>query len=126
MPVTSLHTATSHDYKPSNLAAVGRFLEALEKQTDEAGLVAKQIQILLVLYTAGETSQSNLMRVIGTKAKTTHSRHITKLSVGDKPLLRNGPGWVENYDDPVDRRTKLVRLTPRGRALLDRVIEATF
>lgn len=111
--------------KLETLATIGRFLEALEEGTDHASLGAQQIQLLIALYTYGEMSQQALMKHTGAQ-KTTHSRHIAKLSVGENPLTRNGPGWIESYEDVMDRRTKLVRLTPRGRAMLDRVTEATF
>ena len=106
-----------------NLTRMSRFLEVLTKETTGVTMTTEMVQILLELYSYKEMSQQSLMRTIGT-AKTTHSRHLAKLSVGENPLARNGPGWVESYEDAVDRRTKLVRLTPRGRALIDRVTEA--
>lgn len=30
-----------------------------------------------------------------------------------------GPGFIENYPDPLDRRYKSVRLTPAGRAFIE-------
>jgi DNA-binding MarR family transcriptional regulator len=106
------------------LAYIGKFLEVLENATEHASLGAQQIQLLLALYTHGEMSQSQLMQVTGA-SKTTHSRNLAKLSIGED-RTKSGPGWIETYQDPMDRRSNMVRLTPKGRALLTTVANATF
>lgn len=50
----------------------------------------------------------------------TASRNVLLLSetfFRDKP----GHGLVESFDDPMDRRKKLIRLTPKGRAFLTKL-----
>ena len=107
------------------LAYIARFLDVLEEATGSTSMGAQQIQLLLALYTHGEMSQSRLMQVTRS-TKTTHSRNIAKLGIGEDPLVRDGPGWVESYEDLRDRRNKMVRLTPKGKALLTDVAKATF
>jgi DNA-binding MarR family transcriptional regulator len=53
-------------------------------------------------------------------SQSTASRNVLLLSetfVKDKP----GHGLVESFDDPMDRRKKMIRLTPKGRLFLDKV-----
>ena len=96
-----------------NVAAFGRFVEEIEQRLGDQ-LQTHQLRTLVHLYTYGETSQTALMKAIGVP-KTTHSRNIARLD-----------GFVENYTDDEDRRTKMVRLTRKGRSVLGQAAQAAF
>jgi DNA-binding MarR family transcriptional regulator len=102
------------------LGAVSAFLQALTKHTDLRTIEAQQIQLLLALYVHGTLNQIDLERYTGMK-KSSNSRNIARLGDGEHPAVEAGPGWVRAYEDPTNRRTKLVELTPLGRELLERV-----
>ena len=105
------------------LSASGAFIEALARATERPNIEAQQQLLLLALYGAPSgISQQDLPKYTGVQ-KSSNSRNIARLGDGERPLIERGPGWVESFEDPADRRNKLVRLTPRGRALLERVAE---
>ncbi|KQW02195.1 hypothetical protein ASC87_13265 [Rhizobacter sp. Root1221] len=96
------------------------FIEALTKHTGITDFESQQMRLLLSLYIHGELNQLDLERYTGVK-KSSNSRNIARLGDGEKPTIKRGPGWVESFEDPENRRTKLVRLTPTGRKLLEKV-----
>lgn len=53
-------------------------------------------------------------------AKSSVSRNVAALSHQHR-LGKPGHGLVEAYEDPEDRRNKLVRLTPKGKSLAAQV-----
>jgi len=81
----------------------------------------QQILLLLALHTYGEMTQQSLGTYTGVQ-RSSNSRNIAKLGIGEN-LGRPGLGLVESYEDPVDRRTKMVRLTPKGSALMRSAVE---
>lgn len=108
--------------KPNVVAIAQQFLEALARLSGDATMGVQQVLLLLALFTYGQLSQQQLEHHTGVK-RSSNSRNVAKLGPGEKPWLRQGPGWVESYEDPLDRRTKMVRLTPKGQALIRAVIE---
>jgi DNA-binding MarR family transcriptional regulator len=104
------------------IAAAGAFIQALQRATGKNTFESQQQLLLLSLYVHGEMAQNNLDRYTGVE-KSSISRNISRLGEGERPLIKRGPGWVESYEDPVDRRNKMVRLTQRGKALLDSVAQ---
>jgi DNA-binding MarR family transcriptional regulator len=102
------------------IAAAGAFIQALQKATGMKTFESQQQLLLLSLYVHGEMAQQNLDEFTGVE-KSSISRNIARLGDGERPLIKRGPGWVESFEDPADRRNKMVRLTPRGKALLDQV-----
>jgi DNA-binding MarR family transcriptional regulator len=107
----------------SNAATVTQqFLEALARVSGDNTMGCQQVLLLLALYQYGRLSQHDLERHTGVK-RSSNSRNIAKLGPGEQPWSKQGPGWVESYEDPMDRRTKMVRLTPQGVALIQAVIE---
>jgi DNA-binding MarR family transcriptional regulator len=102
------------------LGAASAFIESLAKHTGIKTLETQQQLLLLSLYIHGDLNQLDLERYTGMR-KSSNSRNIARLGEGEHPSVERGPGWVESYEDPENRRSKLVRLTPRGKALLEKV-----
>ena len=108
------------DVSPTRVLGAGAaFIEALAKHTGIPTLETQQQLLLLSLYVHGDLNQLDLERYTGMK-KSANSRNIARLGDGLHPTTERGPGWVESYEDPENRRTKLVRLTPLGKAVLER------
>lgn len=101
------------------LAAGAALIDALARHTGLRTLEAQQQLLLLSLYVHGTLNQIDLERYTGMK-KSSNSRNIARLGEGERPAVERGPGWVEAFEDPMNRRTKLVRLTPLGRNLLEK------
>lgn len=55
-----------------------------------------------------------------------NSRNISKLGRGELAWANDGPGWVESFEDPMNRRLKMVRLTPKGHVLIEEVWSRVF
>lgn len=105
----------------TTVSIVNDFIVALNKQTGDSTMPSQQITLLLSLYVHGDMNQGDIEKVTGVK-KSSNSRNIAKLGRGENAWANEGPGWVENYEDLHNRRLKLVRLTPKGRALVDACI----
>ena len=89
---------------------------------------AQQMLLLLALYVHGTLNQIDLPRYTGVE-KSANSRNVALLGEGQWVTNRTsgdkkhepGMGLVEAYDEPTNRRYKMVRLTPKGRAVLEQV-----
>lgn len=92
------------------------FLKALSAQTNDSTMPVQQVQLLLSLYLHGEVNQHALTDATGVQ-RSSNSRNIARLGAGESPD-KPGPGYVESFEDPHNRRTKIVRLTAAGRELL--------
>jgi DNA-binding MarR family transcriptional regulator len=101
------------------LGAALAFNDALARHTEMRTMEMQQVLVLLSLYVHGELNQQDLIRHAGTSPSSI-SRTIGKLGSGMTPLV-GGPGWVEAYPDPFNRRNQLVRLTTRGKHMLQAV-----
>ena len=109
--------------KPEQLAAyfslmeVGNLLQhAVEQQLrDEGGLSYIQFQILAVLGEAAEGRQ----RMTDVADRLVHSRSGLTYQVGQLA----DAGLVAKEASPDDERSVVVSLTPKGRELLDRVMD---
>jgi len=111
------------DLDVSALGLVGRLLRTAQLAESDlaAGLAPHGLQrgwldVLAALRRAGEPYQLNPGQLL----------HATMLSSGGmtKRLDRLAEaGLVERAPDPSDRRATLVRLTPSGKARIDRAIE---
>lgn len=110
--------------KTAPAAAAANFMSALCEATGDYTMPLQQVLLLLALFNHGELAQQELVKYTGV-ARSSNSRNIAKLGIGDSAWKANGPGWVESYEDPMDRRTKMVRLTPKGKALIRAVIESS-
>ena len=102
----------------STLSRVAAFAVAFQRSAHDPYMTMPQLNLLLQLYVHGEISQQELPKYT-LVAKSANSRNIAKLGDGERPTIERGPGWVESFEDPMDRRNKIVRLTSAGRKLLE-------
>lgn len=80
--------------------------------------------ILTFLYIArrGKVLQKDIELALGLSGAAA-SRNIsywTDMKFRDKP----GKGFVERYEDPMNRRFKVIQLTPEGKAFYQKLLEA--
>lgn len=103
--------------KPIHVVAkVSAFTEALATLSQDYTMGLQQFRLLLALYVHGTLNQSDLTPHTGV-AKSSNGRNIDRLGAGT--FRDPGLGLLESYEDPKDRRFKLVRLTPKGRAIIE-------
>lgn len=109
--------STSTNVKPTRVVAtVASFAEAFAESTGDPTMALQQLRLLLALYVHGTINQNDLPRHTGV-AKSSNGRNIDRMGTGS--MREAGLGLVESYVDPMDRRFKLVRLTPKGRAVIE-------
>lgn len=112
--------AKGHDFD-----SVNKFILALQELTKDNTIPSQQITLLLSLYVHGTTNQGDLEELTGVK-RSSNSRNISKLGIGEHPVENPGPGLLESFEDLGNRRLKLVRLTAKGQALLDECWNRSF
>lgn len=105
----------------STAAHIHNFILNLSNLTGDPTIPSQQILLLTALYVNGTMNQGDLEQVTGVR-RSSNSRNIAKLGLGEHPLRKPGPGYVESFEDPGNRRLKLVRLTKKGRDLMDRAL----
>ncbi|CAB4165072.1 MarR Transcriptional regulators [uncultured Caudovirales phage] len=93
-----------------------QLLEAFRSIDPE--IQANAIQLLLFIAAAGEDGamMKDLEKQTG-QPQATLSRNVamfTDMTRWHKP----GPGYVERFENPMNRREKIVRLTPKGRRFM--------
>jgi DNA-binding MarR family transcriptional regulator len=91
----------------------GRLLAAGDRITSRFGQTSARWQVLGAIPDEPRTV-ADIARVMG----------LTRQSVQRTADLLEEDGLVEYAENPAHRRAKLVRLTPRGRRLLDRIDDA--
>jgi DNA-binding MarR family transcriptional regulator len=82
--------------------------------------------MLTALYVHGTLNQTDLPKFTGVE-KSAVARNIARLGGGAwqaKPgsaakVERPGLGLIESYQEPTDRRFNMVRLSPKGRSVLE-------
>lgn len=99
-------------------AVTSSMIEALTSYLNEPAVGANQLNLLLQLRIHGEVYQQDLVKFAGVE-RSAVSRNVAKLGIGERPTLRPGPGLVEAFPDIENRRLHIVRLTPKGRAVVD-------
>lgn len=104
------------------LTVASKFIEALSELTDDNLMPMQQMVLLVQLRVHGQLNQQELSQFTGVE-KSSNSRNIAKLGAGERPHIEAGPGWLESFEDPANRRSKLVRLTPKGKAMLDEAMK---
>ncbi|WP_455353078.1 MarR family winged helix-turn-helix transcriptional regulator [Streptomyces sp. SYSU K217416] len=93
----------------SAVGAVKRGLSRLLPAACPAGSAA----VLHLLDRHGEMRMSRLAELLAIDMSVT-SRHVAHVAER---------GWIERSTDPGDRRSRILRLTPAGKALLDELAE---
>ncbi len=109
----------------TDISKVNDFIMALSELTGDYTMPSQQQLLLLSLYVHGTLNQATLEIVTGVK-RSSNSRNISKLGRGEKAWADDGPKLLESYEDLMDRRNKLVRLTPKGHAIIQRAWERAF
>jgi hypothetical protein len=113
---------------PSSLIqAVGLFQDALRDMTGDDTMPMQQSYLLLVLYMHRDGVAQAKLSDFTKVADSANSRNVQKLGVGvwsatgtlRGKAFKPGLGLVENIADPQDQRTKYVRLTDKGRGVMD-------
>ena len=98
---------------------------ALSELTGDYTMPSQQQLLLLSLYVHGTLNQASLEVVTGV-TRSSNSRNIGKLGRGEKAWADDGPKLLESYEDLMDRRNKLVRLTTKGKAIVEEAWERAF
>ncbi len=83
-------------------------------------MTLQQLHCLLVISTEPEgTSLTNIANRVGITLATA-SRYVSALGKMDRHH-REGLKLVESFEDPMERRKKIIRLTSKGRSFINRV-----
>jgi DNA-binding MarR family transcriptional regulator len=81
---------------------------------DDTGLSFSSLNVLMRLYHGGRSGVSEIGEQMGV-SNAAASQAIDRLVV---------QGLIERTEDPIDRRAKRLALTPKGRALMQKGIDA--
>lgn len=111
--------------KTEDLARISAFIKALSELTNDSTMPSQQQLLLLSLAVHGHLNQQAIEDYTGVK-RSSNSRNIAKLGMGERPLEAPGPGYVQSEEDLRNRSAKIVSLTPKGRALIDEAWERAF
>jgi hypothetical protein len=80
------------------------------------------IQVFIYVGQAGIVNQKNIQDRLNL-TNSTASRNISWWCAS-KNHHKRGVGFIERYEDPTDRRHKLIRLTPAGQKFYARVVDS--
>jgi DNA-binding MarR family transcriptional regulator len=108
--------------RTSTAALCHDFILGLSDLMEDPTLPSQQMLLLTALYIHGDVNQSQLEELTGVK-RSSNSRNISKLGRGEHAWSNDGPMLVESYEDEGNRRMKRVRLTPKGRALMEAALD---
>jgi DNA-binding MarR family transcriptional regulator len=92
------------------LSGVLRVIEIAASEL-RADMQVQTLRVFLVIATQGDVAMAELMDAVGVSSSAI-SRNVDQLAAG--PHGKPGMGWLEVYVDPLDRRFKRVKLTPKG------------
>jgi DNA-binding MarR family transcriptional regulator len=107
--------------KTSNAQVVHDFLINLSKLIKDPTIPSQQVLLLTSLYLHGEVNQSELEELTSVK-RSSNSRNVLKLGPGEHAWSTDGPGLVESFEDKMNRRLKRVRLTEKGRVVMEKAL----
>lgn len=96
-------------------------LEVFWTHTGATDTPMSQVLTFLHIATRGELPMADLAKSTGVVLSSV-SRNVAKIGPGPNPK-DPGLGLVEAFEDPWNRKRKLVRLTKKGRALADKINE---
>jgi DNA-binding MarR family transcriptional regulator len=95
-------------------------IDAIRTESDD--MPAQQIQVLLAVVLRPGVIHEGLIKDVGiTQASV--SRNVAALSKWHR-LGKPGADYVEQIEDPRERRRKIVYLTPKGRKVVSKALEA--
>jgi DNA-binding MarR family transcriptional regulator len=103
-------------------ALIAEYLAQLSQATGDSTMPMQQVLTLLAVHLNPDMNLTDMPKYTGVE-KSSNSRNIAKLGDGERPVLKRGPGLLESYHDPMDRRFVKVRLTPKGKALMEAVAQ---
>jgi DNA-binding MarR family transcriptional regulator len=97
------------------------FLECLKKvQQIHSEMPIQQLMCLLVIARKPEGLSLTEVAQMTNISLTTASRYIAALGKQNRKR-EEGLNFVESYEDPMERRKKIIRLSPRGRATINKL-----
>jgi DNA-binding MarR family transcriptional regulator len=107
--------------KPMQLNDSVKFLKNVQKVNNEMPLQ----QLLCLLVVAKDDEGLSLTEVAreADVSLTTASRYISALGKQNRKR-EEGLNLIESYEDPMERRKKIIRLTPKGKATLRKLLGA--
>jgi MarR family transcriptional regulator, organic hydroperoxide resistance regulator len=91
-----------------------RSMTDFKRFMSDSGLSASQVNTLMRLHYTGECSVSDLGAHAG----------ITNAASSQMIDRMVGMELIQRREDPIDRRNKIIALSPKGRELIDQGIEA--
>jgi DNA-binding MarR family transcriptional regulator len=93
-------------------------LECLKKvQAIHSEMPIQQLMCLLIIAQDDEGLSLTEVAQKGHLSLTTASRYVSALGKQNRKR-EEGLHFVEAYEDPMERRKKIIRLTPKGRAVV--------
>ena len=98
---------------------VAEYLIGLAEETGDNTMEIQKVLTLIAVRQQPEIQMIDLPRYTMVE-RSANSRNVAKLGQGESPD-KPGAGLVEAYEDPHNRRFKRVRLTGRGRAVMETV-----
>jgi MarR family transcriptional regulator for hemolysin len=111
MSPTKELTEVIHEWSEVFMRRSGR---DFKRFMDETGLSFSQLNVLMRLYYGGNSGVSEIGEQMGVTSAAA-SQAIDRLVL---------QGLIERTEDPIDRRAKRLALTPKGRMLIEKGIEA--
>lgn len=105
----------------SNTLAMRYGLEVFAKTAGGTDTPISQVMVFLVVAQRSEITLADIAKETGVVLSSA-SRNVAKMGPGANPN-EPGLGLVESFEDPWNRKRKLVRLTSKGRKLAERINE---
>lgn len=114
-------TNNNNNQTPSHylLSAVTETINVMNEEAGRVDLGSQTIVVFLAVAQAGTLPQSQLIKLTGM----THagvSRNVSRLAdYGNGSSA--GLGLLASFEDPQDRKSKLITLTPKGKQVLSQI-----
>ncbi len=105
-------------------SSVAEFITSFSKITGDNTMPVQQVLTMLAVYLVPDINLADLEKYSGV-GRSSNSRNVAKLGEGEKPWQKAGPGWIQSYPDPLDRRIVKCRMTPKGKSIMDEVSRRT-
>lgn len=109
-----------------NAGHIMRYLIKMGEQLGRKSMPVPQHILLLHLFYSGDVPQKSIGDITGAP-KQSVSRYVLELAGKQADSSGNvGPALIEDYYDPQELRSKLVRLTPQGFKLVSTALKESF